>query len=145
MKGKSEFNFPSFETRSRNQTNYYQLSRRESYLLCSSFEKKNYFKYISPILKEEREYCHWNYFINFILRVKFQRERETKSNFSSRISWAQHRCQGVIGKDHWYHKWVLLADQLSEIFLCFEASVQLVPTMLFTSCQQTAWTAIDFL
>ena len=30
------------------------------------------------------------------------------------------------------------------IWCCFEASVELVPTILFTSCLQTAWTAIDF-
>ena len=43
-KEKSEFHFPGFEKRKRNQIKYYQLSRRERdrYFLCSSFEKRNF-------------------------------------------------------------------------------------------------------
>ena len=45
--------------------------------------------------------------------------------------------------------WLLLQFYIPQWFAtvphCFEASVQLVPTISFTSCLQTALTAIDFL
>ena len=44
--------------------------------------------------------------------------------------------------------WLLLQFYIPQWFAtvphCFEASVQLVPTISFTSCLQSAWTAIDF-
>ena len=44
--------------------------------------------------------------------------------------------------------WLLLQFYIPQWFAtvphCFEASVQLVPTISFTSCLQRAWTAVDF-
>ena len=56
--------------------------------------------------------------------------------------WGQHHCENGIWNIQIFF---VIFFIVQNIWCFFEASVQLVPTILFTSCLQTAWTAIEFL
>ena len=82
-------------------------------------------------------WCQWNF--KFGTQTNYIKLRKKPQN--NFFHWGQHHCESGIWNIQIFF---VIFFIVQNIWCFFEASVQLVPTILFTSCLQTAWTAIDF-
>ena len=95
-------------------------------------------KNVASIGKKTCCWCQWNF--KFGTQTNYIKLRKKPQN--NFFHWGQHHCESGIWNIQIFF---VIFFIVQNIWCFFEASVQLVPTILFTSCLQTAWTAIDFL